>query len=587
MTPSRNVFRGLFLLGVVLALALRLPGVATPFFADDLVQMGYLAGGDPGTYAFENELDLYRFYADDSAAVERKMARGDLPWRFEATQRCAFFRPVASALMALDHALFGTRAVPAHVHSLLWFTAFLALLHRLYLRLLPEGAARIATLAAAFSPATAIPVEWWSARNSLLAAVFGAGALLCYHRWCGTKALRFLAGGLALLALAWLSAESGVQVLGFVLAVSLIGTPGGLSARLRGAAPALALFLLYMIARSGLGYGVRDNALYVDPLGEPGVYLGHLVEKLVPTMAAATTGPGSSLGLFGAVVLGIAWILSRRSDGGERPSAATLVWLALGAALALFLCFGGRNSMRPWTLVIPQLGIHAILGWAIAKPWSVGRGGGVGTMVARGAACLLFVASVLLPARPFVEALRAPGGAQPTPGELAGQFPPEVRGAITSEVRTIVFLRAPVTVMPIDRLERWHAVDLPRRGELTTLVLSDRGAVPLERAGLRATRTGNATLSLASELPLVKGNDIFRFDDRVPLEEGTVAVGDVSIRIDETARGRPRSIRVELPDPLDDPGTLFLTWTGPAVPGRSPSGGRRGLSPGLTVVVSP
>ena len=138
----------LALLVALLGVAVRVPEVAGPFKFDDLYQYAYLADHGENPFSFRNGLDLFRFFDGDADAARAKMSSGALPWRHDENAKAAFFRPLASATMVLDHALFGTASVPAKIHSFLWFLLFLLGVRRIYTYLLtPKAAAQRLSLA--------------------------------------------------------------------------------------------------------------------------------------------------------------------------------------------------------------------------------------------------------------------------------------------------------------------------------------------------------------------------------------------------------------------------------------------------------
>lgn len=553
--PKRRAL-ALLLVAVCVALVLRAPAVKSPFFADDLVQMTYLESGDPGSYSFRHELDLFRFLDGDVAAARVKMARGDLPWRFDTSQKLAFFRPVSSAAMWVDSAIFGQASIPAHVHSLLWFVAFCGALFLLYTRILPAGAAAVALLFAAISPATIMTVVWWCDRYALLAAVFAAVSLAFHERWLAHRRTADLGLSLASLALALGSAESGTQTLAFVLACTLVRSGGSLVRTARLLLPASVVLVAYVVAVVGLGYGVERSALYVHPLAEPGEYLSLLVTRFHRGLSMAFFADERSLLLGGGVVLAslplLRWVI--RSDAQVR---GTLAWLALGSLLALLPCFSGRNAFRPWTFAIPQIGIHAMLGLLVVAPWRQGAALRTAPVAALCSLALGVVFAVL----PLDDHWRAARANRDTPAVLARQISPALRTAITPETRRLVILRAPVVVMPVGRLAMWHGVNVD--APANTTVVSDSGWFPGE---LLLTRTGASEFTvdargLANGAALVRRDDVFRFGARAPFAVGDeVRLDGFAVTIREVRDGSPVVAGFEFDQPLDDPGLVFATW---------------------------
>ena len=102
-------------LAVALAVLLATPTLFAPLYADDIVFVGRLEGSipavRPGIFA------LYTFA--DPAFAESPVK--DAIWWAVPEVKLSFFRPLASALFAADHALAGRAAWPYHVHTLVWF----------------------------------------------------------------------------------------------------------------------------------------------------------------------------------------------------------------------------------------------------------------------------------------------------------------------------------------------------------------------------------------------------------------------------------------------------------------------------------
>lgn len=568
---------------IVLGLCVRLLVVPTPFFSDGLSQMAHLAGAGTGSYAFQNDLDLFRFLDPDDPLTATRMAEGTLPWRFEDSQRVANFRPLASLLMAVDYRLFGTNSLLAHIHSFLWFLAFLFVAFRLYAALLPPRAARIALLATVLSPATIMAIKWWSARNAMLAAVFGAAGLLFHIRWQRGGGGRYLGLALGSLTLALLSCEAGLQAVALVAAYGIVESRGAIGPTIRRLAPSVALVGVYFVVRSALGYGVLNNALYVNPLAEPAEFAANVADKGLMSFGASFFNLVNEshveaapvwvlMPLLGALVVMAAAAgraVRRDGDGG---TARLWLWLFVGSILSLAPCFASRSTLRPWTFILPQLAMFALLASLATTAWQASsRANPVTALLVRGATvAILLVACVLQPARTHWEAIQGTRHARHTdaPEHLAKRFPPEVRAAITDQVERIVLVLSPRVAIPAAFLRLWYGIEVGPA--VTTFTLSDTAPTYGPGASCQLSRIGPAELRLTSDEPIVRANDMFRYDERRPLTEGqrvalegvTVVVGDV--RDWQTADGlltlpRVYSATFEFAAPLDER-TLLLSW---------------------------
>ena len=234
---------------VVYGLGLRLAVVGTPFYADDLYQLAFLAEGDSSTFSFRGGLDLFRFLDGDREAARAMMSEGAIPWRFDDLQRVAYLRPVASAVMWLDHALFGVKSLPMHLHSLAWFVFFVLVVRSIYRRLLPERVADLATLATWLSPVSIVTVKWWAGRYALVVAALAACGILFHLRWQQDGRGRDRWFSLAFLALSLLAGEVGIQGVAFVGAYTLVRRRGAVGKVVRDLWPHIALVAGYMCTR--------------------------------------------------------------------------------------------------------------------------------------------------------------------------------------------------------------------------------------------------------------------------------------------------------------------------------------------------
>ena len=174
-----------------------------------------------------------------------------------------FLRPLSSALMALDHALFGRRPLPYHVHTLLWYAALLAVVGAV-----PPGGAP-------FAGAARLP-DFLPRRRTR--------ALCHLHRrpQCGRRLRAGLAGAGGAPALAhprlahrghgwrhcsarWASrpAKWSVRLADLVAWDALERRPGWRRDAGADRAPVGGYFILYRLP----GGGAHDSGAYLDPFG--------------------------------------------------------------------------------------------------------------------------------------------------------------------------------------------------------------------------------------------------------------------------------------------------------------------------------
>src|SRR5205085_2372705 len=114
-----------------------------PFlFPDDYVILASLSG-HPTSDA--HALNLWRFSTGDPKDTLHRIYEGTQDWFLPLTGKAHFLRVLASPTLVLDYALFGRRAWGFHLTNILWYFAVIAVVRRLYVNLLPGGAAAIAT----------------------------------------------------------------------------------------------------------------------------------------------------------------------------------------------------------------------------------------------------------------------------------------------------------------------------------------------------------------------------------------------------------------------------------------------------------
>jgi hypothetical protein len=172
----RRAYRFCIALGVALAL----PALAAPFAIDDIFHLASLEGAAPVPLRW---WELFTFFPSDAGRRAMLVGSGAMPWWSSPDLTVVFFRPLSSALVALDHAWFGRNPVGWHAHCLLWWAALLAGAGLLYRRLLPAATAALALLLFAIDDSHWLPIVWSAARNALVAMVPALFGLIAHVRW--------------------------------------------------------------------------------------------------------------------------------------------------------------------------------------------------------------------------------------------------------------------------------------------------------------------------------------------------------------------------------------------------------------------
>lgn len=188
-----------------------------------------------------------------------------------------FYRPIVKLYYWAGQNIFGLRAAPFHAVSIVlhWTTAYL--LYLLIARQVRSN--RVVALAAALffllNPYHAETVSWIAATGDLIAVLCMFVALLLFHHfWMGNTPI-YLAGSLALFAVALLTRETAVvlPVLILLYAVTLLPNKHGNLPRLAAVLSAYTVILLMYLLVQVLGRtdgqllergGLRFRALHLD-----------------------------------------------------------------------------------------------------------------------------------------------------------------------------------------------------------------------------------------------------------------------------------------------------------------------------------
>ena len=150
-TPTRPSWQTLLpiLLIALAALALRWPVLELGMMSDDYAQYAMVKGLYPGSRPYA-PFDLYAFFRNDPATLAAHVGKGTVPWWTTEDLHGTVMRPLSSALLSLDHALWPTQSSHAmrnwHLHSLLWLGLYLGAAGLALRKLLGPWVAAIAVL---------------------------------------------------------------------------------------------------------------------------------------------------------------------------------------------------------------------------------------------------------------------------------------------------------------------------------------------------------------------------------------------------------------------------------------------------------
>lgn len=353
------------------------PGLFTGFVLDDWVHRGILLGAFTHTTPWE----LFSFAPGDPERFWRIVEDGPMPWFSLPELKIAFFRPIATALIHLDVALFGDAALPAHLHSLAWGLLLVAAAQRLYRRTMP-GLALLALVLFAVDRSHAMPLAWLANRNSVVATALAFWGLVGHLSWRedGRRS------GLVLAMLAWAAAlctaEAAVGALAYVSAYELFGRDDDWQVRAKALVPVTVVGLAFVAVYRLTGSGAWGGATYIDPVREPQVYLANAPGRLLALAGVFTSGlpadlwltrPDARPLLIGLGVGGVVgWPLLWRWLGlGRQPEARRVRWLAAGAVMGVlpFLAIFPADRL----LISSSLGLAPLVALVLRAAWRTRR----------------------------------------------------------------------------------------------------------------------------------------------------------------------------------------------------------------------
>ena len=304
-------------------------------------------------YAWDDEgLVLARQAAIES--TESASLHGDL-WMSagDEAQTSGYYRPAFLWTLDVDQALWPGNPGAAHMQSLAWHLAAVLALFLLLVQLVPTAPALVGVALFAFHPAQSEAVAWISARNDLMVAALGLGAvaaLMPQRLSVGRVAL-----GTVLMLGALLSKESAVAIP--VLLVG-IGWVRGRHSLARGRLTAIAVALCgYVALRASAGFPLPETILpdlgeatrvavhYLALLGFPRpLSVGRTLPELVV--------PLQSILFAGVVCGGALWAVRR----GGRLAAVALGFGAL-AFVPVLGSIGVYGQLGDRFLYLPLAGI--------------------------------------------------------------------------------------------------------------------------------------------------------------------------------------------------------------------------------------
>ena len=559
--------RRFFWIAVAAGMLLASTSLRVGFFLDDYPFVVWLDGTSPKRVT---PFDLYEFARGDHAGNFEMIRRGPWPWWSDLDLKIRFFRPLSSALLWTDHALFGHTAVGYHVHALIWYLALLVGVGLLLRSALSPPLFALSFLMYALAGGHAEPVGWISARHMLVSAAPSVAGLAAHvlYRERGFQAGRWLS--VPGVAIGLLGGEAALGVLLYWVAYEAVGARESRPwrARLRSMSLPLGIAVAYFTAYKAAGYGAAHNDAYLEPFADPARFLVVAAQRIplllgellggtsaefaqvfppAPFIAAGVT----AILAFGALVRAV-WPVLAPDDR------RSLAWLGVGAVLATFVTVGGFPGAR--LLLLPGIGgcafIAAVIlhaGQRLAEP-ALGRAARFGLRAGRGFLVLAHLVASPLVFLGSTDMLARLGAATEridrTLDDVLGG-----PGASSSSGRHVFILAASD---PVGALYVGAA-----RGLRAPQTVAAWTALSLARATHTIERVGERTLLISARPGMLHGSFevVFRGADR-PLRPGDrVDLDDISVTVLATEDRFPTSIEIAFRTmSIDDPSLVFLAW---------------------------
>jgi hypothetical protein len=374
--------------GIAAALIVAVPQLRfAEFNSDDYSHLAVLEGIE--IHRGMDSLHLYVFLDGSPDLVARRMAEGPTAWYSDPSATIRFFRPLSSALLALNHRIAGLEPLGYAIHSLLWYLLLIVLVSLLYRRIFPTpsgGGSHPGTYLAlvmfALSSSNCSLVMWSATRWILISATFGLAGLIAHLRWREEGWMPGLPLSLLAFSAAFLAGEASLSVLAFLAAYEIVGNPQPLRQRVTALLPPGLLAAGYLLFYKGMGYGSTSVRAYLDPFENPAGFLVALPTKVAamlgelflgipsapwffPAMRSGRAMAGLAAGVLVTLFIYPCW---QRSARRQRRRVLWMVAGMLGSLLPL-----AARAPNPHILLIPFVGGAFLVSFAGCYWWRCAR----------------------------------------------------------------------------------------------------------------------------------------------------------------------------------------------------------------------
>jgi hypothetical protein len=549
---------------VVSVIFLGIPTLKTGLYSDDYFQRDVLTGKGAQFGVQSSPKSMYDFFNKDSQWTKARMEKGSVVWwTFEQIQ-ISFFRPLTEWTHQLDYRLWPDTPSLMHAQNLLWYGMLVFLVTLFYRSLMSEALlGGLAAVLYALDDAHGMPVGWIAQRSAIISTFFGVAALFVHIKWRENRYKTGIFAGPALFLIALLSAENAVSTLFYLFGYELFIVEKARKDRALALTPYLAIAVVWWFAYQYLGYGAKGSGIYLDPAGEPQLYLSALCERIPALMYGQWFGPDAIFfGILPKAVAPFVWIAAiallacllvvfvplLKSNRMARFWATGMV-LSLFPIAATFPCnrlllFTGLGAMG----LLAQL----LRGWFNRAAW-------LPKTKTRRRLAGVFVGILIL-----THCVYAPltlSARSTTLYEIARRYSkdpvlhlPDDSGL---QNKTVVFINPPISVFLPETFfyeRKSRGLSLPER----IRILASGFLTPIE-----ITRTRRNTITVQPENGFLANpfDTVFRGPDH-PLKLGdTVTLsGMVVTIISITNDNRPLRVEFAFDKPLDHPSYYFLKW---------------------------
>ncbi len=534
-----------------------LPALQLGLVADDYMHIAVLEKILP----IGGPLDLFDWAPGSPEAIQPRIAHGPYPWTTDPNVRVVFFRPLSSALIAVDHALFKNCVPVQHLHSILWYGLIILACHLLFRRSLPGAVAFLALLLFAMDESHLFAAVWLANRNALVAAVPALFGLCAHMRWREDGWKPGLPLSLLGYAVGLLGGETALGVLAYLAAYELFAGPGRWPRRLASFLPATALVLVYLAVYKTLGYGASGSGFYIDPIGEPWKYLSQAPFRTLALIGAKLVGFPADLWALGSfmhpvsVFSGLAGIVLIAALLKSHWSLVTaqerrlLSWMVPGAVLSMLPVAATIPTSR--LLLVPSVGVCALLAvvlhaWWQARKSAVPRRG-------HAAACWFLVAiHLLLPVA--VWPATTVGFTMIGKKVERDALSPQTEAALAGASRYVLLVAPDPMVnvyIPIMRAVKRHE-PMPENWFIVSPTSCPHRVRRTAPNRLEIEIIGGSIGNQLADFLFTNGDHPFRVGHRVEVVGATITVLEASDL-------GPTKMAVEFDRPLEDPALRFLS----------------------------